>query len=83
MLDEVAVGDERAFRDAELDYATRLGGLYESVGWSFAAPDLVDRLRIPPDDPRHAAVAIRNPMSADQSGFAITRLKCAATTFPY
>ncbi len=49
-------------------------GLFESVGWSFAAPDLVDRLRIPRDDPRHAAVAIRNPMSADQSVLRTTLL---------
>jgi phenylalanyl-tRNA synthetase beta chain len=42
-------------------------GLSEALGWSFAAPDLVDRLRLPPDDPRHAAVRLRNPMSEDQS----------------
>jgi phenylalanyl-tRNA synthetase beta chain len=49
-------------------------GLYEAVGWSFAAPDLVDRLRIPRDDPRHAAVALRNPMSHDQSVLRTTLL---------
>jgi phenylalanyl-tRNA synthetase beta chain len=49
-------------------------GLSESVGWSFAAPDLVERLRIPPDDPRHAAVALRNPMSEDQSVLRTTLL---------
>jgi methyl-accepting chemotaxis protein len=37
MLDEIAVGDERAFTDAELDYATRLGGLYESVDGALSA----------------------------------------------
>jgi phenylalanyl-tRNA synthetase beta chain len=42
-------------------------GLSEAVGWSFAAPDLVERLRLPADDPRHAAVVLRNPMSEDQS----------------
>jgi phenylalanyl-tRNA synthetase beta chain len=49
-------------------------GLSEVLGWSFAAPDLVDRLRIPPGDPRHAAVAIRNPMSEDQSVLRTTLL---------
>jgi phenylalanyl-tRNA synthetase beta chain len=42
-------------------------GLYEVCGWVFAAPELVDRLRLPADDPRHAAVVLRNPMSEDQS----------------
>jgi phenylalanyl-tRNA synthetase beta chain len=49
-------------------------GLYEAVGWSFAAPDLVERLRIPDGDPRHAAVALRNPMSEDQSVLRTTLL---------
>ena len=49
-------------------------GLSEMVGWSFAAPDLVGRLRIPPDDPRHAVVAVRNPMSEDQSVLRTTLL---------
>ncbi|MGH2950192.1 MAG: phenylalanine--tRNA ligase subunit beta, partial [Solirubrobacteraceae bacterium] len=42
-------------------------GLSGAAGWSFAAPDLVDRLRIGPDDPRRAVVRLRNPMSEDQS----------------
>jgi phenylalanyl-tRNA synthetase beta chain len=49
-------------------------GLYEALGWSFAAPDLVDRLRIPPEDPRRAVVAVRNPMSEDQSVLRTTLL---------
>jgi len=49
-------------------------GLFEALGWSFAAPDLVDRLRIPPGDQRHAAVAIRNPMSEDHSVLRTTLL---------
>jgi phenylalanyl-tRNA synthetase beta chain len=49
-------------------------GLMEMTGWSFAAPDLVDRLRIPPEDPRHAAVVVRNPMSAEQSVLRTTLL---------
>jgi phenylalanyl-tRNA synthetase beta chain len=49
-------------------------GLHEALGWSFAAPDLVRRLRILPDDPRHAAVALRNPMSQEQSVLRTTLL---------
>jgi phenylalanyl-tRNA synthetase beta chain len=49
-------------------------GLFEAVGWSFAAPDLVGRLRISPDDPRHAVVRLRNPMSEDQSVLRTTLL---------
>jgi phenylalanyl-tRNA synthetase beta chain len=49
-------------------------GLYEALGWVFAPPDLADRLRIPADDPRHAAVALRNPMSEDQSRLRTTVL---------
>jgi phenylalanyl-tRNA synthetase beta chain len=49
-------------------------GLYEALGWSFAAPDLVDRLRIPPGDPRHRPVVVRNPMSEDQSVLRTTLL---------
>ncbi|HET9739271.1 MAG TPA: phenylalanine--tRNA ligase subunit beta [Solirubrobacteraceae bacterium] len=49
-------------------------GLSEMVGWSFASPGLVDRLRIPPDDPRHATVRVRNPMSEDQSVLRTTLL---------
>ena len=49
-------------------------GLSEALGWSFAAPDLVARLRIPADDPRHAAVVVRNPMSEEQSVLRTTLL---------
>jgi phenylalanyl-tRNA synthetase beta chain len=49
-------------------------GLFEALGWTFASPDLVDRLRIPEDDPRHAAVVLRNPMSEDQSVLRTTLL---------
>ena len=68
----VLVPEQRLRRRAE-DALTGLG-LSEMVGWSFAAPDLVDRLRIPPDDPRHAVVAVRNPMSEDQSVLRTTLL---------
>ncbi len=49
-------------------------GLSEVCGWVFAAPDLVDRLRIPADDPRHGAVRLRNPMSEDMSVMRTTLL---------
>jgi phenylalanyl-tRNA synthetase beta chain len=49
-------------------------GLSEVLGWVFAAPDLVDRLRIPADDPRHSAVVLRNPMSEDMSVLRTTLL---------
>jgi phenylalanyl-tRNA synthetase beta chain len=45
-------------------------GLCEAVGWSFAAPDLTERLRIP-----HAPVVrLVNPMSEDQSVLRTTLL---------
>ena len=68
----VLTPEQRLRRRAE-DALTGLG-LSEMVGWSFAAPDLVDRLRIPPDDPRHAVVTVRNPMSEDQSVLRTTLL---------
>jgi phenylalanyl-tRNA synthetase beta chain len=42
-------------------------GLYEVVGWTFTAPTLHDRLRLPEDDPRRHAPRIENPLSEDQS----------------
>ena len=42
-------------------------GVSEILGWSFAAPNLVERLGIPADDPRSRVVKLANPMSEDQS----------------
>ncbi|HTA14388.1 MAG TPA: hypothetical protein VK781_05970, partial [Solirubrobacteraceae bacterium] len=42
-------------------------GLYETVGWTFTAATLHDRLRLPEDDPRRRAPAIENPLSEDQA----------------
>jgi phenylalanyl-tRNA synthetase beta chain len=42
-------------------------GLYEAVGWTFTAPTLYDRLRLPDDDPRRRAPVLENPLSEDQS----------------
>jgi phenylalanyl-tRNA synthetase beta chain len=50
-----------------LEDALTGAGVFEAVGWSFAAPELIDRLRLPAGDPRRAAVALRNPMSEEQS----------------
>ncbi len=42
-------------------------GLYETVGWTFTAPTLHDRLRLPAEDPRRRAPVLENPLSEDQS----------------
>ena len=42
-------------------------GLYEIVGWSFADPGLLDRLRLPADHPMRRVVALENPLSEEQS----------------
>jgi phenylalanyl-tRNA synthetase beta chain len=49
-------------------------GLSEAVGWSFAAPDLPARLRVPPSDLRGRPVRLRNPMSEEQSTLRTTVL---------
>lgn len=42
-------------------------GLYEVVGWTFTAPTLYNRLRLPEDDSRRLAPTLENPLSEDQS----------------
>ena len=42
-------------------------GLHEIVGWTFTAPALLERLRLPADDERRRAVELQNPLSGDQS----------------
>ncbi len=42
-------------------------GLHEIVGWSFTDPGLLDRLRLGPDHPLRAVVAVENPISEDLS----------------
>jgi phenylalanyl-tRNA synthetase beta chain len=42
-------------------------GLLEVAGWSFQSPGVADRLRLPDDDPRRAAVTLANPLSEEQS----------------
>jgi len=49
-------------------------GLHEAIGWSWSAPELADRLRLPPDDPRRAAVVVENPMSAEHAQMRTTLL---------
>ena len=42
-------------------------GLHEIVGWSFADPQLLDRLLIPPEHPLRKVVMVANPLSDSQS----------------
>jgi phenylalanyl-tRNA synthetase beta chain len=49
-------------------------GLTEAVGWSFAPADLPERLRLQPGDVRSRPVALRNPMSEEQSTLRTTLL---------
>ncbi len=57
--------EQKARRRAEDLLADR--GLFEIIGWSFATPSLIKKLRIPDTDPRARAVEIQNPMSSDHS----------------
>jgi phenylalanyl-tRNA synthetase beta chain len=56
---------QRLRRLAEDALASR--GLSEIVGWSFADPALLDRLRLPSDDPMRDVVRIENPLSQSLS----------------
>jgi phenylalanyl-tRNA synthetase beta chain len=49
-------------------------GLHEVVGWSFAAPDLPDRLRLGPEHPWRATLALENPISTELSQLRTTLL---------
>jgi phenylalanyl-tRNA synthetase beta chain len=42
-------------------------GVQEIAGWSFAAPPLLDRLRLSPDSRMRSVVVLDNPMSEDES----------------
>jgi phenylalanyl-tRNA synthetase beta chain len=42
-------------------------GLREAIGWSWSAPELADRLRLPAEDPRRRGLAVENPMSAEHA----------------
>ena len=57
--------EQRLKRRAEDELAGR--GLHEVVGWSFADPSVLDRLRLPPGDPLRDVVRLRNPLSESQS----------------
>jgi phenylalanyl-tRNA synthetase beta chain len=56
---------QRVVRRAEDAMVGR--GLYEVVGWSFADPGLLDRLRLPPEHPMRRVVRLENPLSDTQS----------------
>ena len=49
-------------------------GLYEILGWSFAAPGAVDRLALADGDPRRRVVTLENPMSEEQAVLRTTLL---------
>src|SRR6202022_2043357 len=57
--------DQRLRRAAEDAMVGR--GLQEVVGWSFADPELLERLRLPPDDDMRRVVTLENPLSETQS----------------
>ncbi len=42
-------------------------GFTEAINYSFIQPDAPDRLRMPEGDPRRNGVALRNPLTEDQS----------------
>jgi phenylalanyl-tRNA synthetase beta chain len=42
-------------------------GLFEIVGWSFAAPELLERLRLGPEHAMREVVVVENPLSEEQS----------------
>jgi phenylalanyl-tRNA synthetase beta chain len=42
-------------------------GLHEIVGWSFAEPELLDRLQLPAEHPLRNVVRLENPLSDAQS----------------
>jgi phenylalanyl-tRNA synthetase beta chain len=56
---------QRVRREAEDAMVGR--GLHEIVGWSFADPGLLDRLRIPDGHHLRRVVTLENPLSEDQS----------------
>jgi phenylalanyl-tRNA synthetase beta chain len=56
---------QRIRRRAEDAMAGR--GLHEVVGWSFAAPELLDRLRLPAGHEMRRVVTLENPLSEAQS----------------
>ena len=49
-------------------------GLHEIVGWSFAHPDLADRLRLGANHPLRRTVTLANPLSTDLSVLRTTLL---------
>ena len=57
-------------------------GLHEIVGWSFADPGLLDRLRLPAGHPLRAVVALENPLSEDLSRSCARRCSARCSTPP-
>ena len=42
-------------------------GFYEAINYSFVAPAHLDKVALPPEDPRRQTVRLRNPLSEEQS----------------
>jgi phenylalanyl-tRNA synthetase beta chain len=61
----VLTHEQRVRRAAEDAMVGR--GLREVVGWSFADPELLERLRLAPEDELRRVVTLQNPMSEAQS----------------
>jgi phenylalanyl-tRNA synthetase beta chain len=57
--------DQRLWRAAEDAMVGR--GLHEVVGWSFADPELLERLRLPAGHDMRRVVTLENPLSETQS----------------
>ena len=57
--------EQRLRRTAEDALAGR--GLHEVAGWSFAAPEMLDRLLLPTDDELRRVVTLENPLSREHS----------------
>jgi phenylalanyl-tRNA synthetase beta chain len=64
---------EQALR-RRVEDALRGLGFDQIFGWSFVAPALDDRLRLPADDPRREHVSILNPLSEEQAVMRTTLL---------
>jgi phenylalanyl-tRNA synthetase beta chain len=64
--------EQRLRRRAE--DAMRDLGADEIVGWSFADPQVGERLRLPDADPRRRLVELSNPLSGEQSAMRTTLL---------
>jgi phenylalanyl-tRNA synthetase beta chain len=68
-----ALSREQALRRRAEDLIADLG-FSEVVAWAFASPDLAERLRLPPGDPRREGIVTHNPLTVEQSVMRTTLL---------